>query len=129
MIKFKLKTSLNGKYFLNLKYKERKEYKTKLNFKKKIFSKIINWFNLFDDYISYIKDNSSLGDIKNILEDYSNFNSESNEYIVETQSSFMFRINIQKCEFLKGKFSLTCKNYNDALFYFIRASKKKEHSY
>ena len=125
LIKFKLKTSLNGKYFLNLKYKERKEYKTKLNFKKKIFNKIINWFNLFDDYISYVKDNSSLGDIKNILEDYSNFNSESNEYIVETQSSFMFRINIQKCEFLKGKFSLTCKNYNDALFYFIRAAKKK----
>ena len=110
MIKYKLKTSLNDKYFLNLKYKERKEYKTKLNFKKKIFSKIINWFNLFDDYISYIKDNSSLGDIKNILEDYSNFNSENNEYIVETQSSFMFKINIQKCEFLKGKFSLTCKN-------------------
>ena len=125
LIKFKFKTSLNDKYFLKIKNKDRKEYKTKLNFKKKIFNKIINWFNLFDDYISYVKDNSTLSDIKSILEDYSNFNSESNEYVFETQSSFMFRINIQRCDFLKGKFSLACKNYNDALFYFIRAAKKK----
>ena len=125
MIKFKFKTSLNDKYFLKIKNKDRKEYKTKLNFKKKIFNKIINWFNLFDDYISYVKDNSTLSDVKSILEDYSNLNSESNEYILETQSSFMFRINIQRCDFLKGKFSLACKNYNDALFFFIRGAKKK----
>jgi hypothetical protein len=37
----------------------------------------------------------------------------------------MLRVNIQRSEFLKGKFSLCCKNYNDALFYFIRAAKKK----
>ena len=37
----------------------------------------------------------------------------------------MFRINIQKSDFLKGKFSLYCQNYNDALFYFIRAAKKR----
>ena len=37
----------------------------------------------------------------------------------------MFRVNIQKCDFLKAKFSLYCKNYNDALYYFIRASKRK----
>ena len=37
----------------------------------------------------------------------------------------MFRINIQKGDFLKAKFALYCKNYNDALFYFIRASQKK----
>ena len=36
----------------------------------------------------------------------------------------MYRINIQKLEFLKGKFCLYCKNYIDALYYFIHSSKK-----
>ena len=34
-------------------------------------------------------------------------------------------INIQKNNFLKGKFCLYCKNYSDALYYFIRAAKMK----
>ena len=67
-----------------------------------------------------------MGDIKNIVDDYShNLNSENNELNLESQSAFMFRINIQKSDFLKGKFSFYCGNYNDALFYFIRASKKR----
>ena len=37
----------------------------------------------------------------------------------------MFKVNIQKNTFLKGKFCFYCKNYNDALFYFINAAKKK----
>ena len=49
----------------------------------------------------------------------------NNELNLEIQSAFMFRVNIQKCDFLKGKFALCCKNFNDALYFFIRASKKK----
>ena len=37
----------------------------------------------------------------------------------------MLKINIQRCDFLKGKFCLSCKNYKDALFYFIRSAKRK----
>jgi hypothetical protein len=60
------------------------------------------------------------------VDDYSkSLNSENTEFNLESQSTLMFRVNIQKSEFLKGKFCLCCKNYNDALFYFIRASKKK----
>ena len=125
LIKFKFKTSTADKFFLNIKNNDLPEYRTKQNFKKKIFNKIINWFNLFDDYISYIKDNSSLGDLKNIIEDYSKSNSENVALNNDRQSSFMLKINIQRCDFLKGKFCLSCKNYKDALFYFIRSAKRK----
>ena len=126
LIKFKFRTSLNDTYFLKIYNKDSPKFFKKQEFKKKIFNKIINWFNLFDDYISYLLDNTSLGDIKNIVDDYShNLNSENNELNLESQSAFMFRINIQKSDFLKGKFSFYCGNYNDALFYFTRASKKR----
>jgi len=126
LIKFKFKTSSDEKYFLNYHYREQPEYKVKQDIKKKIFDKIINWFNLFDKYISFVKDNSTLGEDKSILEDYTkNINQENNEFNFENQSALMFRVNLQKYDFLKGKFSLYCKNYNDALFYFIRAAKKK----
>ena len=126
LIKFKFKTSKDENYFLKSKSKNSHENREKQKIKKKVFDKILSWFNLFDDYISYVKDNSSLIDTKYIIDDYSkNFNSENNEFNLESQSSFMFRVNIQRSEFLKGKFSLCCKNYNDALFYFIRAAKKK----
>ena len=126
LIKFKFKTSSEDKYFLKFNGKNNLEYRNKLEFKKTIFNKIIKWFNLFDDYASYVKDNSSVSDIKNFLDDYShNFNSENNDFNFESQSSLIFRINLQKCDFLKGKMSLYCKNYNDAIFYFIRASKKR----
>ena len=129
LIKFKFKTSSEDKYFLKIKYKDnqdRPEYRKKQEFKKNIFNKIINWFNLFDDYISYVKDYSSLGDMKSIVDDFTNnLNSENTEFKWESQSTLMFNINIQKYDFLKAKFCLCCKNYNDALFYFIRAAKKK----
>ena len=93
--------------------------------KKKIFDKIISWFNLFDEYISFVKSNSSLGDSKSIINDYSNsINTDNFEFNLESQTTFMFKINIQKCNFLKGKFCLYCKNYNDSLFYFINAAKR-----
>ena len=102
------------------------EFKKKLDFKKKIFDKIVKWFNVFDDYISYIKDNSSLNDIQSILKDYfKRINSNNNEFDLESESTLIFRVNIQKSNFLKGKFCLYCKNYTDALFYFIRAAKKE----
>ena len=125
LIKFKFKTSSNDKNFLKIYYRGNPEFQEKQKYKKKIFDKIISWFNLFDDYISYVKDNSSLNDTKCIVDDYShNLNTENYEFDLESQTVFMFRINIQRSNFLKGKFSLCCKNYNDALFYFMSAVKK-----
>ena len=125
LIKFKFKTSTKEKHILKIHNRNNPEFADKQKFKKKIFNKIISWFNLFDDYISYVKDNSSLDDIKSYLDDYSkSLNSENNEFNLESQSTLLFRVNIQKCDFLKGKFCLACGNYNDALFHFIRAAKK-----
>ena len=126
LIKFKFKTSKEDKNFLSIKYSNIQEYKIKRDKKKKIFDKIINWFNVFDDYISYVKDNSSLVDSKCIIDDYSHsLNNENFEFNLESQTAFSFRINIQKSNFLKGKFCLYCKNYIDALYYFIRSSKNE----
>jgi exodeoxyribonuclease VII large subunit len=73
-----------------------------------------------------VRDNSSLGDDKSIVDDYSqSLNSANSELNSGSQSVFLFRVNIQRGDFLKGKFALCCKNYNDALFFFIRAAKKK----
>ena len=125
MIKFKFNSSKKDKYFLSLYNKFIPEYKEKQQSKKKIFDKIINWFNLFDEYTSYIKDYSSLDDAKCFAHNYShNLNSENLNLNLESQTAFMFKINIQRSNFLKGKFSLCCKNYNDALFYFINSAKK-----
>jgi len=125
LIKFKFKISPKDEDIFKYDNKDKIEYIEKQEFKKNIFDKIINWFNLFDEYISFIKDNSSLNDAKGAIEEYfRSLNSENTEFNLESQSAFMFRINLQKNDFLKGKFSLYCKNYNDALFYFIRAAKK-----
>ena len=103
------------------------EYIYKQNYKKKIFNKIINWFILFDDYISYVNNNSSLNDTKSFLDEYSkSLNSENKELDLESQSILLFRVNLQKYDFLKAKFCLACGNYIDALFYFIRSSKKSD---
>ena len=98
LIKFKLKTSAEKKFLLKIN-KERQEYKRYQKFKKKIFNKIINWFNLFDDYIIYVKANTSFGDDKNIINDFSHSlnnvveNYDSNSL---SQSAFLFKINIQR---------------------------------
>ena len=129
LIKFKFNSSSEEvEPYLKFQYLGRQEFIGKQNFKKKIFTKIINWFNLFDDYITYVKDNTSLSDDKAIINDSSYIiNSENNNEFNSgsTQSIFLFRINIQRNDFLKGKFALCCQNYNDALFYFIRSAKKK----
>ena len=125
LIEFKFKTSPENKYLLNIYNRDRPECKDKQMFKKKIFDKIINWFNLFDKYASHVRDNSSLGDDKSIIDDYSHsLNSADGELNSGSQSVFLFRVNIQRSDFLKGKFALECKNINDALFFFIRAAKK-----
>ena len=67
LIRFKFKTSANNNYFLKINYKDHPEYKTKQNIKKKIFDKIISWFDTFYEYIFYVKDNSTLGENKNII--------------------------------------------------------------
>ena len=103
----------------------RPELKNKLQYKKYIFDKIINWFILFDDYVSHVKNQTQLLDDKNIIEEISeNINLEENEFNAGTQSVFILRVNIQREEYLKGQFALKCKNYYDALFYFIRAAQK-----
>ena len=61
--------------------------------KKKIFNKIINWFNLFDDYITYVIDNTSLNDDKTIINDFSHtINSvEARELNSSSQSVFYLK--------------------------------------
>ena len=126
LIKFKFKTSLETAHYLNIRNKDRIEYKAKQEYKKKIFNKILNWINLFDDYVLHVRNNSTLGDKKSLVDDYSKrLKSSNNEIYSSSQSAFLFRINIQRGDFLKGKFALVCENYNDALFFFIRAAKKK----
>ena len=126
LLKFKFKISSDNNDFIKIKYRAKIEYQEKQEYKKKIFNKIMNWFNLFDDYISYVNDYSSLSDTKCIIDDYSHsLNNENFVYNLESQTAFMFRINIQKSNFLKGKFCLYCKNYIDSLFYFIGAAKKE----
>ena len=41
------------------------------------------------------------------------------------QSVLLFQINLQRFEFLKGKFALACGNYSDALGFLISVAKKK----
>ena len=102
LIKFKFKTSSEDNTILKIYNKSNPEFIKKQEFKKKIFDKIVKWFNAFDDYISHIKDNSSLADTKCIVDDYSHsLNTENFEYNLESQTAFMFRINIQKSNFLK----------------------------
>ena len=126
LLKFKFKTSSENKYLLNIRNRERPELKQKQKYKRYIFDKIINWLNLFDDYISHVRDNTSLGEDKSIIEDISHTaNTSNSEFDSSSQSVFLFRVNLQRGEYLKGKFALRCKNINDALFYFIRCAKKE----
>ena len=115
LIKFKFKISSDEKDFMKINNKDFLEFNTKQNFKKKIFGKILNWLNLFDNYVYHVKNYSSLNDTKTIIDDYSkNLDSDNINYNEEVQGSLMLKINIQRSEFLKGKFCLYCENYNDA---------------
>ena len=124
LIKFKFKTSSENKYLLDIRNKDLPNLKKKQLYKKNIFNKILNWFNLFDEYVYHVRNNTTLGDDKSLTDDFSLLSSDNNESNSGSQSLFLFKVNLQRAEFLKGKFSLSCKNYTDALFFFIRASKK-----
>ena len=126
LIKFKLKTSEENAYKLNIMNKDIPEIKKIQNIKKKYFEKIINWFNLFDNYAKQINENSALGNFKDVLNVYiHNFNSNNNKSDIKNQSAILFQVNLQRCDFLKGKFALTCQNYSDALLFLIKAAKQK----
>ena len=71
LIKFKFKVSEEEKDVLEMYNRNHPEFIDKQNYKKKIFEKILDWFFLFDEYISYVKNNSSLDDIKSFLDVYS----------------------------------------------------------
>ena len=125
LLKFKLKISKDNEYLLNINNKDRPELKRKQKYKRYIYDKIVNWINLFDDYVSHVRDNTSLGDDKSIIESFSHtINSANSEFDSGSQSVFLFRVNVQRGEFIKGKFALLCNNYNDALYNFIRSAKK-----
>ena len=96
-----------------------------MKYKRNIFNKIINWFNLFDEYVYHVRNNTSLDDEKSLIDDFTNLVTENNEFNSGSQSVFLFKVNIQRSEFLKGKFAMRCHNYTDALFFFIRSAKKK----
>ena len=98
----------------------------KSNNKIDYFEKIISWFNLMDNYIDFVSERTNLANDKIILDNYSNKLSENdNIYNYLNDSSFLFQVNMQRADFLKGKFALVCQNYDDAIFFFIRAAKKK----
>ena len=126
LIKFRLKTSKENEYILDINNKSLPEInKIQIN-KKKYFDKIINWLTLFDNYAKQIKENSALGNFKDVLNAYvHNLQSNHSDFDSENQSALLFQANLQRSDFLKGKFALACKNYTDALAFFINAAKKK----
>ena len=124
LIKFKFKTSPDNKYILDIRNKNIPELNKNQKYKRKIFNKILNWFQLFDEYIFYVRNNTTLADDKSLIDDFSIISSDNNELNPGSQSLFLFKVNLQRSEFLKGKFAMLCNNYTDALFYFIRAAKK-----
>ena len=128
LIKFKLKTSEENSFIMNIKNMDIPEIKEKQLIKRKYFDKIINWLNLFDSYAKQISENSALGNYKNILDAYShNLQTNHNQFNSgnENASVLLFQINLQRCDFLRGKFALVCEDYNDALGFMINAALKK----
>ena len=114
-----------------IKFKIKPQEPNKKNENKSIknidyFEKAISWFNLFDNYIDFVTERTNLANDKIILDNYSNkLNNNDNIYNYFNDSSFLFKINMQRSDFLKGKFAFVCQNYEDALFFLIRAAKKK----
>ena len=127
LIKFKFKTSKDNQNILNIHNSDNNHYeiKEKKKYKKKIFDKLVKWFCLFDEYVSYVKNYTSLGDENKVFEDISHENISDIELSFSNKSAFLFKAIVQRGEFLKGKFALLCKDYVDALFYFIRVVKKE----
>ena len=128
LIKFKLKNPKENNFIMSIHNKDIPEIQEKQLVKRKYFDKIINWINLFDNYAKQINENSALGNYKNVLDAYAhNLQSNHNQFDSgnESASVLLFQINLQRYDFLRGKFALTCKEYNDALGFMINAAKKK----
>ena len=120
LIKFKLKAHEPNK---------KNENKIIKNNNIDYFEKIISWFNLMDNYIDFVTERTNLANDKIILDNYSNkLSNNDNIYNYLNDSSFLFKINMQRTDFLKGKFAFVCQNYEDALFFLIRSAKKKINS-
>ena len=123
LIKFKLKSNFDTMYVMRVfNFKERE----KQNIKKSYFDKILRWFNLFDNYIDHVYSKTNLMNEKSIFDEYkksTNVNKDISDYI--NDSVKFFKINEQRGDFLKAKFSYVCQSYGDSLFYFIRAAKKR----
>ena len=61
-----------------------------------------------------------------IIDTYThNESSTHEEFNSGNQSALLFQVNLQRYDFLRGKFALICENYSDAISYFIYAAKKK----
>ena len=128
LIKFKLKISEENSFIMNINNADIPEIKEKQLIKRKYFDKIINWFNLFDSYAKQINENSALGNYKNVIDAYThNLQSNHTQFNSgnESASALLFQINLQRYDFLRGKFALVCQDYNDALGFMINAAKKK----
>ena len=135
LLKFKLssiksKKDIYSKHLSNIPY-----YKNIQELKKGIFNKISNWFDLYDHYVTHVSENTTLGNDKCVIDLYnnnttSNTSTNNNEVLnskshdngtYQNQSVFLFKINIQRGNFLKGKFAFKCKDYTDAVHYFTLA--------
>ena len=113
---------------MNINNADIPEIKEKQLIKRKYFDKIINWFNLFDSYAKQINENSALGNYKNVIDAYThNLQSNHNQFNPEKEriSALLFQINLQRYDFLRGKFALICQYYNQAFGFMINAAKKK----
>ena len=117
LIKFKFKTVGDNQYILNIYNSVKKSEKKR--FKKKIFDKLVKWFCLFDEYVSYIRNYTSFGNEKQIFSDLSHENISDIETNFSIKTIFLFKAIVQRGEFLRGKFALLCNNYLDALFFFF----------
>jgi hypothetical protein len=104
LIKFKFKTSSENKYLLDIRNKDLPNLKKKQLYKKNIFNKILNWFNLFDEYVYHVRNNTTLGDDKSLTDDFSLLSSDNNESNSGSQSLFLFKVNLQRAEFLTHNF-------------------------
>ena len=126
MLKFKLKTNKKYKEYLYKKNDSIPFYQEKQNIKKIFFDKIIDWFDLFDNYISHVNENTTLGNDKTIIDAFIHNNDTNNLHEINSQSVFLFKVLIQRGHFLKGKFALICHDYTEAIYYFVKVSKSKK---
>ena len=71
-----------------------------------------------------------MGNYKSVLDNYAhnyqlNHNSSQIGSGNESSSVLLFQLNLQRYDFLRGKFALVCEDYYDALGFLINAAKKK----